>query len=269
MKIAMLISGRITRYEIGLLKVLENTPYHDIHLFLSINNEDNNCNYLNTMKKKLNNWIKKCYIKKFIIPKEVISIPFDRKLCNQLQMVDNIWCPYNNMSCYWNWKNAFEMAIEYADKNNFEYDLYMTFRAEMINLTMPKIFPTSNDICLFTAFPDCYFSDDIPSCCWDWGNRKTMALYCEAIDYYINDHINNKNPSFHFETIMYNNLKQKNVKVIMLKNLRYELDKNRRMFDLNWEKNKDNQVNDLRIHNIKGCILPIDITNADDDYSHL
>lgn len=39
MKIAMLISGRIARYESCLLPILNNSDCHEIHLFISVNDK--------------------------------------------------------------------------------------------------------------------------------------------------------------------------------------------------------------------------------------
>ena len=39
MRIALLITGRAARYDVCLLPILQNTPYHDIDIFMSINDE--------------------------------------------------------------------------------------------------------------------------------------------------------------------------------------------------------------------------------------
>jgi hypothetical protein len=55
MKIALLISGRATRYEVCLLEVLKNTK-HDIDIFMVINDEENT--YYKIMQDTLKQWLK-------------------------------------------------------------------------------------------------------------------------------------------------------------------------------------------------------------------
>ena len=73
MRIAMLISGRAARYEVALLKILENTNYHDIDLFMSINDKNTDCKYYQTMKIALKKWIKCCYINEFKIDQNLLK----------------------------------------------------------------------------------------------------------------------------------------------------------------------------------------------------
>jgi hypothetical protein len=51
MKIAILISRRIARYESCLLPILNNSSYHNIDLFVSVNDKNKDCKYYNDMKK--------------------------------------------------------------------------------------------------------------------------------------------------------------------------------------------------------------------------
>ena len=134
MKIAILISGRITRYDVCLVNFLNNISItHDADLFISINDENNECDYFKIMRKKLKQWIKCCEIKKYVIPQEIIdifnpneSIGYFKNQAN-LQKINNKWLPYNCLSMYYNDNNCYKMALNYADINNFEYDVFLKF----------------------------------------------------------------------------------------------------------------------------------------------
>ena len=70
----MLISGRIARYESCLLPILNNSSYHDIDLFVSVNDKNDNCKYYNDMKINLSKWLKFINISEFKIEKEIFDI---------------------------------------------------------------------------------------------------------------------------------------------------------------------------------------------------
>lgn len=74
MKIAILISGRITRYESCLLPILYNSHSHEIDIFVSVNDKNEDCKYYNIMKINLQKWLKFISIKEFNIDKEIRDI---------------------------------------------------------------------------------------------------------------------------------------------------------------------------------------------------
>jgi hypothetical protein len=77
MRIALLITGRAARYDACLLPILQNTPYHNIDIFMSINDEP--CKYYDIMQQLLAPYLKGLYIKKYEIPKDIFNI-----ICNQI-----------------------------------------------------------------------------------------------------------------------------------------------------------------------------------------
>ena len=115
------------------------------------------------------------------------------------QLINNKLVPYNTLSMFWNWKNAFNMAINYADSNNFEYDCYMVFRSDIINCKIPENILDDNDT-IYYARPVCHYNirndhhinyGDLygtPIICdaWAWGSFKVMSVYCNTYDFSIN-----------------------------------------------------------------------------------
>ena len=191
----MLIPGRIAMYEIGLLSVLENTN-HEIDLYLSLNGEYPDCEYYKKMQNKLGKWIKGLFINKFELDEEFCKILKPSRWPNRTHCKNykNYFVPYNPMSMFFNEKNAFKMATDYADKNNFEYDCYMKFR--------PDITPTCNweslempdkDMHIYSSIPFCDFTGRgkhqrrIVSDAWAYGNRKSMNVYCSTYDYILQE----------------------------------------------------------------------------------
>jgi hypothetical protein len=242
MRIAILISGRAARYDVCLLPLLKHNSNVVIDVFMSLNDE--NCNYYDIMKEHLKPWLKGCVIKKYIIPEEVAelfnpneSIATHKKQVN-LQKINGKFLPNNCLSMYYNDNIAFRLACEYADKNNFEYDYYMKYRSDIINVTIPT-FTTLNDdnIHLHCSTPLCNFISGgiyhkpIVSDAFSWGNRKTMNIYCNTYDFVIK-----KNKEYNgiyyiaFECSLTDHMYEVNIP-ITYHNIKYSLDKNRRMFD--------------------------------------
>jgi hypothetical protein len=211
---------------------------------MSINDENEYCNYYNEMKIKLKPWLKNIIIKKYIIPEETAdlfnpneSISSNRIQTN-LQPENGKKLPIHCLSMYYNDNKCFKMACEYADNNNFEYDYYMKYRSDIINSTVPIIYSKEKDnIHLYCAIPLCNFTSGglfkKPIICdaFAWGNRKTMSIYCNTYKYCI---LKNKeyNGKYYiaFECSLTDNIYENNVPVSYC-NMPYNLDKNRRMFD--------------------------------------
>jgi hypothetical protein len=256
MRIAVIISGRATRYNECLLPILEKTHY-DVDLYVSIN--DSPCQYYEVMKNKLLKWLKGVYISPYIIPEgfenEFID---DDKHC--YQYINNKWVPRNQLSMYWNDRNAFSMATAYADNNGFEYDAYMRFRADIFNTSFPDIDIIEKDkLVLYSIYPQCIFESygiykrSIISSDWVWGNRKTMAVYCNTYDYVLelNKTMDYKY-IFHFESNHTDNTVHNKIDIRYV-NIEYSVDRNRKIFDINYEQLDSRRVNCI------GALPAIDI----------
>jgi hypothetical protein len=250
MRIAMLISGRAARYEVCLLPILEACEY-DIDLFLSIN--DNDGLYYSIMREKLAKWVKGLYIKPYIIPAD-FKTEFrhnDYTMC--YQKINGVWLPRNQLSMYYNDNNAFNMACDYSVQNGFEYDIFMRFRSDIFNIGIPKLLPVDpSSLVLHSILPFCIYSTfgkhkrRAISSDWVWGNKKTMAIYCNTYEYVLNE--NNKMNGtylFHFESNHADNMIDNSVQ-IEYHNIKYDVDANRKLFDDTWKLNEDGSTNDSR-----------------------
>jgi len=245
MKIAMLISGRIARYESCLLPILNNSDYHEIHLFISVNDKHKDCKYYKDMKINLQKWLKFICIKEFIIDKEIFTI-FNpnisiatHKLQVNLQKVNDKFVPNNALSMYYNDMITFNEACQYADNNGFEYDLYLKFRSDIIANDIPKhiIKPLPIEIHLYNHTPLCNFTSGgiykKPIICdaYAWGNRNTMKIYCNTYNYVFNKtKLYNGTYYISFECSLTDNIYEHNVDH-SFHYYGYRLDRNRRMFD--------------------------------------
>jgi hypothetical protein len=236
MRIAMLISGRAARYDVCLLNLLQNTTYHEIDLFMAINDENTDCEYYNVMKKKLAPYLKKCIIKKYEIPQEIFDM-FDNSISPvNLQKINNKFVPNTCLSMYYNNNLAFNMACEYADTNLFEYDCYMKYRSDIIDFVIPKEIPIikNEDLHLHCPIPPCNFLHNglwITNDAISWGNRNTMKVYCNTYDYTI-EKIKEYNGKYFVahESCLTDNIYENNIPRTFY-HIPYSLEKNRRMFD--------------------------------------
>lgn len=244
-KIALLISGRATRYDVCLIPfLLNNSNKYEIHVFMSINDENSDCEYFIKMKTLLKDWLKSCIIKKYIIPedfantfndKESISKRLNNIQCN-LQKINGKFLPYNCLSMYYNDNLNFKNACNYADENNFEYDCYMKYRSDIMNSVIPEIV-VSDEVKIYCVEPICNFISNglfnfpIVSDAFSWGNRKSMSIYCNTYDYVLglNKEYNGKY-FIAFECSLTDNIYENKVPIYYTK-IHYSLDINRRMFD--------------------------------------
>jgi len=238
MRIAILISGRIARYECCLLPILNNSGYHIIDLFVSVNDKNTECEYYNNMKINLQKWLKFISIKEFIIDKEIYDMFNPDKQVN-LQEINNKLVPYYTLSMYNNDMITYNEACKYADKNGFEYDIYLKFRSDIIANNIPEniIRPSADKTHLYIHIPECNFislgiyKNPIVSDIYAWGNRQTMAIYCNTYNYVINKiKLYNGNYIVHGESSLTDNIYENNVEH-SFHYYGYTLDKYRRMFD--------------------------------------
>ena len=108
----MLISGRAARYEVCLLRVLRKNQHIIIlNEFMSINDENENCNYYNKMKEDLKLIDKVLLYKKYNIPEDFFNL-FDKTISKHslAQFINGKWVPYNVLSMLYNDNNAYNMA---------------------------------------------------------------------------------------------------------------------------------------------------------------
>lgn len=153
MRVAILISGRLKCYETRLIPLLKNSDY-EVDLFISINAERDQ--YHNEALNNLSKWIRGEYICPYIVPKE-----YENKFIN-LNTGVNSPLPYNQLSMFFNDRKSFEIATQYADINQFEYDSYMKYRSDIIVDKLPDI-KVSEEYKIFSVIP--------------WNNH-----YCPVID---------------------------------------------------------------------------------------
>lgn len=256
-KIALLISGRATCWEVCLKNVLEKSNNYDIDLFMSINSSNKDCKYFKLMRDNLSLFLKGLYINEYKVPDDFVNTSNDVNTVKQL--VDNKYVPLNILSMWFNYNNAFKMACDYQTKNNFEYDLFMTFRSDIIIEKIPlfknlkeDVLHSINQPCQFISFG--IYKERIISPEWVYARKNIMSKYLETYDYIIEQSKINNNYICHYESNVTDNCISKGIKVERISNIKYSIDANRRRFD-DWEK-----VKDTRVHNI---------ANRDKEYSDI
>lgn len=187
MKVAVLITGRLKCYENRLISLLENSNY-DIDLFCSIN--DIESEYYEIARKNLSTWLKSFYVHPYSFPNRFgeIFVNINTNLPEPK--------PYHPMSMFFNDRNAFDMAIKYADNNKFEYDAYLKYRSDIVVDKLPDIRKT-DEYKIFSVVPACNHCSPIidrfkptiynetitiPWVCTDiaYGNRISMDTYTET-----------------------------------------------------------------------------------------
>jgi hypothetical protein len=249
MKVALLISGRAARYEVCLLPILQKCTY-EVHVFMSINDED--CEYYTVMRERLNPWLKGIVIQPYQFPDGFHTTYHDNYMyC--YQKINDKWLPRNQLSMYSNDNKAFTMAIEYEQEYNIEYDIIMKFRSDICNTSLPQLISIDkNESVLYSIDPLCKFISfgihkvPIVSSDWVWGNKKTMAVYCNTYEYVLKRNTEgNGNYLFHFESNHTDCMIDHAISIKYVP-IYYNVDTHRKIFDTNWKKNENGEYNDSR-----------------------
>ena len=202
MNIAILISGRIHHYSSLLTLLNNNKDNYNIHVFMSVN--DNDFEFYDKLKDDLKYFIKGINISKYEIPPNFYNIFMIK--CNNIYNT----AQYRTLSMLYNDNKCFNMAIDYKNKHNIQYDIYLRTRSDIIC----KDFPFSkyslksindylycvNPICKFTLAitnnPDGEFINGRHHCYGDvkhhgkyvtgdiaFGNEYNMMKYCNCYEY--------------------------------------------------------------------------------------
>lgn len=250
MRLAILISGRIFRYDKCLLPLLQKNTQINIDLFVSINDIDSY--YYTLVKKDLSPWLKDIYINLYEFPLNFnhTHIGTPGYIC-----INSTYKPLNQMSMYFNDNNAFKMAIQYSKQYNFTYDVIMKYRADIINSILPNfhIEPIKPDI-LYYARPICCFITHglfkVPciSDAWCWGSPTIMEKYCDTYNFVLKTlETTNGNYYIAFEDCITDNCYDKHLKFLII-NLEYHLDINRRLACIKFGKNFNAPIKDSLTH---------------------
>lgn len=269
MRIALLISGRAARYEVCLLPILEECKYdYEFHIFMSINDTD--ALYYEKMRERLSKYLKKLYIHPYSLP-DGFQYRHPGSRWN-FQKIHNEYLPYNIMSMYWNDSNAFTMAVEYAKEQNIRYDLFMKFRTDITETSIPELIEVEEDVFeLFSIFPSCHFTSNglykepIVSDAWAWGTYKTMKIYCNTYNYVV---VKNKelDGSYFicFESSLTDNIVEHQLPYTYVR-CPYKLDAHRRIFDKSFERDEQGSITggDIRQGQLKECHNYIDPRTID------
>lgn len=187
MKIAMIISGRVTNYEKCLLPILKKCKYN-IDLFISVN--DTNKQYYDDLKIKLSKWLKKINIEVYNIPSTFIDVYKEDPI--RLQNINGKKLPLHCLSMYYNDNKAFNMSLEYSQQNNFEYDIFMKIRADVHNCQIPELIKNNNLNCIK---PRVFFlthgihKQMCVSDCFTWGTKQIMTIYFNTYEFTLNKNI--------------------------------------------------------------------------------
>jgi hypothetical protein len=244
MKIALLIPGRAARYEVCLLPILQKTS-HEIDLFMSINDSED-CEYYNKMQQDLKTWLRGIRFEEYALPSDFpFDVEFNKPLDYHHQFVHGKEVPYNQMSMYYNTMVAFQMASNYEHENGIKYDLYMRFRSDVCNTTMPEVFERveEEENKLYSVVPNCDMTGlakhkvRIVSDAWAWSNRKTMSVYCDTYNYVLSQlRENNGKYLVHYESGITDIIYDNKIPVIY-NHIPYSLDRHRRIFDKQMKSN--------------------------------
>lgn len=227
MKIAILLSGRIKSYD-NFLNILRKKE-KNIDVFISVN--DIYSDFYKKVIEDFGDYLKGFYCKEYNVPLNFKNIWYDK--------IDDYFNPnltqfgknsaaYRTLSCFYNDTCCFKMATNYADYHNFEYNIYLRFRSDIIVDDFPYFdISKVNQNILFSVIPFCKFTmpiTDNPNGEYkyydEWkgdryhyygdtkhngkyvtgdiayGNRNTMSLYCCCYDYILKKNIENNGNYF-------------------------------------------------------------------------
>ena len=217
MKICILLSGRVHHYS-NLLKVIKKSS-DNIHVFISVN--DTYKPFYDKLRANFSNYLKGLHCEQYKMPQYFFhQNAYNYNLAKHCNEDKTKYV----LSCYYNDKNAFQMATAYADANGFEYDIYLRFRSDLEVDELPifdmrykdgilfSVKPVhSNFILAVTDNPDLQFSfnDGRGYCIGNlrnhnkpvtsdisYGIRKAMSIYCSCYEYILTKNIEYKGNYF-------------------------------------------------------------------------
>lgn len=189
--LAIFISGRIKFYDKCLLEIinfLKSQNKYNIKLFLSINS-DQICNeVIHCFKNEIGYY----EFKPFFYEKDWIE--------NRLKNNRKYLGPYNQLSCFYNDLNNFNLIEKYEKDYNIEFDIICKLRSDIIFTDINQIiFHKDNpcDLILNNINLQCRISAFLlsPSLMSDavcFGNKKSMKIYCNTYNFIKNMDINIK-----------------------------------------------------------------------------
>lgn len=179
--LAIFISGRIKFYDKCLLKIinfLKSQNKYNIKLFLSINSD------------KVYNEVIQCFkdeigyseFKPFFYEEDWIE--------NRLKNNRKFLGPYNQLSCFYNDLNNFNLIEKYEKDNNIEFDVLCRLRSDLI-------FNNLNEVNFHKDNPDDLILNNINLKCrinafhlspplvseLCFGNKKSMKLHCNTYNF--------------------------------------------------------------------------------------
>ena len=234
MKIAMIIAGRVTRYEVCLLPMLLQCPYN-IDIFMSINGTD--CEYYDIMKQKLSKCLKSIVITPYNIPENLpFNIEHNNSLHYQHHIINGKQISYNQLSMFYNSMKAFELACDYESLHNIKYDIFMKCRPDICANGFPQI-SLQPELTLLCAAPYCdmiglaNYHVRCANIDWAWSNKDVMKVYFNTYNYILNE-LYTKNGCYlvHCESALTDMLCSSNIPYKFV-NFPFKLDRHRRMFD--------------------------------------
>ena len=205
MKIALYISGRSKLYNKWLSKQLKNNSHHEIDVFCSLNEEQNEEieTLLNPVKI---NW------ERYTLLERWSNITHKHESTK----------PQNMCSMYFHNKKAFELIEKHMLDNNIKYDLIVKFRPDIMSEYFPEFSSAENNE-VYTPSEHVFgwpgINDMIA-----FGNFEAMKVYSNMYDY-IGEYIS-KNVLFHPETMLRYHLDNKGITIKNF-NYKYDLDKER------------------------------------------
>jgi hypothetical protein len=208
MLIAVLISGRVNSYE-NFLHLLERTTNHTIHLYISVNDDEEEYKeFYEKFKIKFRKYIKKLHIEKYNLPNNFVNCNADVRI--------NGPTFYRTLSCFYN----DTMAMKFAKESSIDYDIYLRFRTDIIVDSFPSFETYDKDklycvdpLCKFTlaitdnpdgefknkrrycygntAYNGVYVTGDIA-----YGNKELMDKYCNCYEHILEQNAKNNGNYF-------------------------------------------------------------------------
>ena len=219
MRLAIFLSGRVKQYETFLHLLQKNETKYEIDVFISVN--DIYSGFYEELGKRFGKYLKGFNCEEYNVPENFQNVWYNKIEGQSNFMMNNFeknTAAYRSLSCFFNDTYCFYMATKYADDNNFEYDIYLRFRSDIITDDFPDFdIAKVNENILFSVTPVALITlaitenpdgeiingryhgyGDIKhhgkhgTCDIAYGNKYTMSVYCSCYDYILKQNIVNK-----------------------------------------------------------------------------
>jgi hypothetical protein len=210
MRVAILLSGRVKKYNNFLKLLKEYVNKYEIHVFISVN--DTWSEFYDILKRQFGDLLKDIHVEPYIIHSDFSNNKYLRTHVLPQMTYNTYMMTYNTLSMLYNDQKCFSMVEKYSEENNIQYDIYVRTRSDIIHTSFPfvdyfcnldkNILYCINPLNKFTlaitdnpndeyrngrfhVYGNTQYNGKFVTNDISFGNKDNMNIFCNAYNYYL------------------------------------------------------------------------------------